>query len=136
MARRFCKHYEGMFENDRCKAGVVFAELEHHGTKEFRDSCPCFSSNGTGNCEFKTYPTAEEMAEEDRKNVELFKNITKARAAIIEECGDDWVKGRSSAGRIDCPVCGGSEELQYSRSGYNGHIRARCETDGCVAWME
>ena len=30
----------------------------------------------------------------------------------------------------------GKETLQFSRSGYNGHIHAKCSTDKCVAWME
>ena len=135
MASKFCKNYRGMHQIKQCKAGVVFTTLEHYGTKEFRDSCPCFSSSGTGSCEFKTYPTAEEMAEEARKIAESMTNMLKARVAIVNDCGE-WVQGCSSAGRIDCPVCGRSKELQYSRSGYNGHISARCDTDGCVAWME
>ena len=41
----------------------------------------------------------------------------------------------SGAGNIDCPVCK-QGVLQYSRSGYNGHVHGICTTDGCVAWME
>ena len=77
-------------------------------------------------------PVDDEMAERLAARAE---NVGKARAAIVNDCGE-WARGPSSAGCIDCPVCGGIEKLQYSRSGYNGHIRARCETDGCVAWME
>lgn len=36
----------------------------------------------------------------------------------------------------DCPVCCESNVLQFTRSGYNGHIHAKCATDGCVSWME
>lgn len=39
------------------------------------------------------------------------------------------------AGVITCPICG-TGKLRYSRAGYNGHVHARCSTDGCVAWME
>ena len=130
MASKFCKNYRGMHQIKQCKAGVVFTTLEHYGTKEFRDSCPCFSSSGTGSCEFKTYPTAEEMAEDDRRLDELV-----AREVIIEECGE-WVRGRSSEGYIDCPVCGGIEKLRYVRSGSHGEIHARCSSDGCVSWMD
>lgn len=41
-------------------------------------------------------------------------------------CGD---------GVIDCPICR-SGKLKYSRSAYNGHVRAGCSTAGCVAWQE
>jgi hypothetical protein len=38
-------------------------------------------------------------------------------------------------GAMDCPICG-TGKLKYSRSGYNGHVLARCSTDNCVAWIE
>jgi hypothetical protein len=38
-------------------------------------------------------------------------------------------------GVMECPVCGDGK-LRYERQEYNGHIRARCSTDGCVAWIE
>lgn len=40
----------------------------------------------------------------------------------------------SGQGKTACPICSG--ELRYSRAGYNGHVHAKCSTDGCVAWME
>jgi len=39
------------------------------------------------------------------------------------------------AGIMNCPICN-TGKLKYSRSNYNGHVHARCSTDGCVAWME
>lgn len=39
------------------------------------------------------------------------------------------------SGQMPCPVCS-KGNLKYSRSGYNGHVHARCSTSGCVAWME
>lgn len=35
---------------------------------------------------------------------------------------------------VECPACKG--KLHLSQSSYNGHIRARCETDGCVNFIE
>jgi len=137
MARTFCKHYRGMHEKDTCEAGVAFVTLEHHGTKEFHASCPCFGPEQTGRCESKVYPTAEEIAEDDRQMAERFANIGKAREAIVVDCGGPWKRGMGgSSGAIDCPVCDGVETLQYSRAGYNGHVHARCATDDCVSWME
>jgi hypothetical protein len=46
----------------------------------------------------------------------------------------DAHKGKSAAEVVECPACKG--RLHLSISGYNGHIHGRCETDGCVAWME
>lgn len=35
---------------------------------------------------------------------------------------------------IECPVCKG--RLHLSQSAYNGHVHGKCETEGCVSWME
>jgi hypothetical protein len=35
---------------------------------------------------------------------------------------------------IECPACGG--RLHLSQSAYNGHVHGKCETEGCVSWME
>lgn len=137
MARRFCKHYRGVHEKNTCEAGVAFVSLEHYGTKEFVASGPCFGPEQSGECESKVYPTAEEIAEDDRQMAERFASFGKAREAIVADCGGPWKRGMGgSSGSIDCPVCDGAETLQYSRSSYNGHIHARCSTDDCVSWME
>lgn len=35
---------------------------------------------------------------------------------------------------VECPVCNG--RLHLSQSAYNGHVHGKCETQGCVSWME
>lgn len=35
---------------------------------------------------------------------------------------------------VECPACKG--RLHLSIAAYNGHVHGKCETDGCVAWME
>lgn len=35
---------------------------------------------------------------------------------------------------VDCPVCNG--RLHLHQSAYNGHCSGKCETEGCVSWME
>ena len=35
---------------------------------------------------------------------------------------------------IECPVCKG--RLHLSQSGYNGHVRGKCETKDCLNWIE
>jgi hypothetical protein len=37
-------------------------------------------------------------------------------------------------GEIKCPTCGGC--LHWSRAPENGHVWGRCETEGCVAWIQ
>lgn len=43
-------------------------------------------------------------------------------------------KGKSVAEVVECPACKG--RLHLSISSYNGHVHGRCETAGCVSWME
>lgn len=137
MAREFCNHYRGMHKKDRCEAGVAFAELEHYRTKQFHDSCPCFGPDHPGKCAHKEYPTPEEMAAREAELAERFAAIGKARAAIVEHLGGPWERGQGGAvGAVTCPVCEQVDTLHFSRSGYNGHIHAKCATTDCVAWME
>lgn len=79
-------------------------------------------------------PKPREMSPEVR---ELFERTMKARAAIVDHLGGPWKRGAKSAGGvIDCPACGNTACLQFSRAGINGHIHAACRTEGCVSWME
>lgn len=133
--RRWCDHYRGMHETNSCEVGVVFAELPGYGTRGFMDACPCFGPDGE-ECSKAKYPSDEEMAAREALARESMLNMTKAAAAIAADIGGDWKRGDPSvAGAIDCPVCGSSGALSYSRAGYNGHLHARCKTDGCVSWM-
>lgn len=137
MARNWCKHYRGMADREACEAGVRFDSLEYYGTKVFRDLCPCFGSANAGLCNKSIYPTAAEMAAEDAANDLRWQQTVLARQAIVAHLGGPWKRGMASRdGAIDCPVCGFERSLVFSRSGYNGHIHATCETAGCVNWME
>ena len=63
--------------------------------------------------------------------------MLKARAAIVEKIGPyEGKKSGGAAGKIDCPVCAAKESLSYNRASSNGHIHAKCATEGCVRWME
>jgi hypothetical protein len=133
--RDWCKHYRGMSGKTVCEAGVEFATLPNYGTKQFMASCPCFEKHE--GCDKAEYKTPEELAEEERQLAKLFARTTTARKAIVDALGGPWQRGmKTQSGEIDCPICGKTKTLRYSRSGYNGHIHARCDTDGCVAWME
>lgn len=57
--------------------------------------------------------------------------------AVMKAAGDWKVHPKPSQDRretIECPVCKGSLHLiQYAR---NGHAHGRCDTPGCVIFME
>lgn len=131
----FCKHFRSMGEHDTCEAGVAYGSL----TSIPFDQRPCFMRDGRvcPGCDKQEFPAPEEIAAEDAEFAALFQRIDTARAAIVEHCGGPWKRGKSGArGAINCPICKGENTLQFSVSGFNGHIHAGCTTEGCVRWME
>lgn len=132
MARdTWCKHYRGMHGKAQCEAGVEFEQFK--GLK--MDDMPCVNCFPE-KCDKAEYPTPEEIAAEEAAMNERFKNIGTARQAIVAACGGPWKRGMpGKGGSIECPVCKAGK-LSYSRAGYNGHIHAGCDTEGCVSWME
>jgi len=134
-----CSHYRATSEHTTCKAGIPYETFM--GTHPRIMSWPCFwrqSQPQPCSCPSARYQTPEEIAAEDAEFQERFQKIDLAREAIVKACGGPWAKGDryEKTGLINCPVCHRLETLQYSRSGYNGHIHAKCSTPGCVSWME
>lgn len=137
--KNWCKHYRGTYEHETCRVGVRYADVEK-GRGVGPISLPCLGADGNAlgatcdRCEFRT---PEEIEAEEREHRERFEKIGKARSAIVAHLGGKWKRGTPVAsGRIDCPACGTANALAFSRSGYNGHIHARCATPDCVTWME
>ncbi len=130
-----CVHFTGT-QNDTCEAGVLYEDVFDKTTMPRAFPCIAkYNPDGRAKCEKCRFPTPEEVAAEEAEYKRLSDGIRAARSAIVAHCGGPWKKGApGSNGVIDCPVCG--SPLGFSRSGYNGHIHARCKTDGCVAWLE
>jgi len=84
--------------------------------------------DATAPCPKLEYPTQEEIAREDEESAARFEKIVTARAAIMADVGE------SGLGAIICPVCK-CGTLTYTIA-MNGHVHAKCSTDGCVCWME
>lgn len=84
-------------------------------------------------CPFYEEPT-EEQVQADRVTREA---AVKRTIAAIEVAGKWRVKPMPESDRhevVECPVCNG--RLHLSQSSYNGHVHGKCETEGCVSWME
>jgi hypothetical protein len=131
----FCNHYQAMSDHDECKVGVAYETFK--GIPH--DKRPCFCRNGcepNGGCDLQQIPTAEETAALEKEINERFNRTCIASQAIVDFLGGPWKRGmEGSSGKINCPVCG-IGYLSYSRLGYNGHIHAQCDHEGCVSWME
>lgn len=137
-SRQFCNHYRAMSEHKTCSAGVAYETFQGTEFQPF-DKRPCFSDDGQPRlgCDLVQMPTPEEIAAGDAWVKTRWENISKARAAIVADCGGPWKKGVAGAqGQIDCPVCNGVKSLRYTRAGYNGHVHAACGTVDCVSWVE
>lgn len=118
----FCKHYHGM--QNPCDVGVDFDAVKSGNLK-----LPCFDSN-VKTCSKVLYPTAEEIAQEDKEIGDMLLRVTTARKLIVEATHGK----KSVSGHINCPVCS-TGTLSYSVA-YNGHVHARCSTQDCLNWLE
>lgn len=108
-----------------------------------------------GKCEKFELPSAEELAAYEAEAEKYSNSLTIARFAILDELQRRWKErdGQVTApadtthfyhpqknyfcgsGIMDCPICR-TGKLNYSRSSYNGHVRAACSTPECVRWIE
>lgn len=125
-----CIHFNGI-QHDACRAGINMRA--HVGGDDFgwAKRIPCLGErDGIVPCDKRRLQTAAEADAEDAEFEARFAHIKAARAEIVQRHG----KQRGVSGQVRCPACSGL--LAYSIAAYNGHIHARCETDGCVSWIE
>lgn len=134
--KEWCKHYRGM-QHDTCRADVVYETVKLKHDKGV--SLPCWGEDANPfgvKCDKCEYPTPEEVDAMRVKTEKRFEALGKCREAIVMHLGGPWKRGTpGAAGKIICPVCEKLEALSFTRSGYNGHIHARC-ANGCASWME
>lgn len=102
---------------------------------------PCKRETGVGGCPDYELPSREELERRKEERDRAIAETMAARGAIEEELEKRGLAGTKAnvSGSIDCPICeatGREGRLKYRRSGHNGHVRARCTTDGCVHFME
>ena len=119
-----CVHFSGV-QHKQCEAGVAYQG----------GNLPCFRDGGDKRnwaCNKVQFPTGEEVeAELDRKNAAMAK-FAKA-GPIIDKIKKEY-KGQNWGGVEVCPVCNG--RLHLAHAAYNGHVCGKCETAGCLGWME
>ena len=129
-----CVHFTGM-QNKTCKAGVNYRE--HVGGPDFGWGCrmPCltkYREEGWMPCDKYQEPTEEQIAESDRL-VKQFMDRMLLTFPLINKIKRDH-KGQSWQGVEECPACKG--KLHLSHAACNGHVWGKCETKGCLSWME
>jgi allantoicase len=153
MRKGTCKYYNGDHHNKTCDAGVEYRSVttdpDNITGKAYRKPCidwmmlkagesklssaqlECWNRRGT--CEKRTEPTdAEIETYEKEMNAHMEKTMV-VWATIIPEIKTEF-KGQSWKGVRECPICKG--RLHLSHAAFNGHVWGKCETEGCVAWVE
>ena len=146
--KRKCKHYNGIFDNSVCDAGVEYDAVKCPQQFRFRYrdcrlkskvytrvSClPCVprqNFRGIAYCEHFELPSEEEMREHEASVTRDTTNSLIVIYAILNKEGER----RSVKGNIPCPLCEDGT-VEYSIASLNGHIRARCSTKDCVRFMQ
>lgn len=126
-----CVHFTGV-QNDVCKAGLRYDSVRVTGGGPI----PCLTFNGKRNdcCAKYMEPTPEQIAAEE---AEFEAVMEKHRIVMAGIRGwRTWSKKNRVAKQevVECPACKG--RLHLSQAAYNGHVWGKCETAGCVEWME
>lgn len=128
----WCKHYrrEVALGDGRCEADIdVIAENLSGDRTGMLKRMPCNAANdkpGAACCDKRAFLTPEEVAEEEERSVRLMTAALQVHVAAKQS--------PESAGSIPCPICNAS--VHFAKSPHNGHVHARCETDGCLVFME
>lgn len=129
-----CAHFNGLM-NKKCDAGISY-ESVIDDTKKFPERFPCFKEGAGISCAARRFFTPDEVAariEEIRESTN--KTLKAVSAAKLDAAAKGL--GRNSGGQssLKCPCC---EEglLSYRVAAVNGHMHAKCSTEGCVSWME
>jgi hypothetical protein len=138
---RYCTHYDpdALFKLPRaktpgvCRAGVRYDELG----KTAKDR-PCILNSPFSNPDTSTCPQVCRVTREQAEKIVDDMDAAYKRAVAGITVAASWrAKQKPKADRhevVECPICKG--KLYLSQSSYNGHVRGRCETPNCVAWVE
>lgn len=136
-ARNYCRHYApkpgsgdycalscGSFEMMKkaraSGAAPMMPCIGGHACTDVQSICPKW--------ERQTMEHAEARADSIEASMK--------RMAIVGPVVAEWRKKepRGKYEVIECPACKG--RLHLNQSAFNGHVRGRCSTPGCVTWVE
>ena len=134
--RNYCIHYDPRGSKCSCDAGVELKPEQKVVTdKPPIRWGPCIGGHVLedvkAHCPHWARPSREKgEAYADRVEATL------QRLVIVDPVISAWRK-KHPMGKvevIECPAC--KCRLHLSQDAYNGHVRAKCETEGCVCFIE
>ena len=119
-----CVHFNGL-AHSKCDVGISYPTISL--------PTPCFSENANSTqCAPRRFPTEEE-SKAYSEEVEARLSSLSSLMPILKKIKQEH-KGKSWQGTAECPRCHG--KLFLSHAALNGHVWGKCETNGCLAWME
>lgn len=132
----YCQHYDPQPRGKGCKAGQDIKAIQNVqvGQRKLKWG-PCIEghtlADPTAHCP-KWIRRTREMGEARADRVARGMALMEKVMPVV----DAWRTRppTNKAEVIKCPACEG--RLHLSQSGYNGHVHGKCETKGCVSWME
>ena len=133
----YCQHYKrGKGADMVCAAGMDLKTIKKVPTGEKQIKWgPCIEGHTLPNPREYCPHWIRRTREQGEKRADAVA-ATMRRMTVVMPVVDEWRKKKpfGKAEVIECPECKG--KLHLSQSAYNGHVHAKCETPGCVAWME
>lgn len=124
----WCIHYRARNEGDTCLVGVRYDRFRPGREPCFMDRPP----SDTDICWDVRPPTAEEIAAH-KAGLKVRMGALLTVLASIQPWRKKH-KGENFGEVVVCEACGGKLHLTIAKT--NGHVHGRCETPGCVVWME
>lgn len=130
LEQKTCRHFTGI-QNEHCKAQVRYDDFKCEPGK-IQLPCLCLVADvPQHHCEHFAPRTEEEIQTEENEWQEALKRM-RLVIAVVSEWRKKPPRGKQEI--IECPACKG--KLHLSQAASNGHVWGRCETKGCVSWME
>lgn len=131
-----CIHFNGI-QHDCCRADVNYRMLANDAIPGMALRLPCWTptSGRNGNspamCE-KYQSVTDSQVAEYKAEMEAYMDRIKKVMPVVSEWRKKSPRGKNEV--IECPACNGNLHLTQASS--NGHVWGKCETEGCVSWME
>lgn len=139
----YCQHYRMQGMPSTCKAGVEYAAVGRLSAANpdnlAKPGCrPCIRGHLLPDplaiCPKWLRATREQGVERFNDTEAMMRRMRVVMPVVAK--WRTWTKQNPVAKSevIECPECKG--KLHLSQAGYNGHVWGKCETPGCVEWME
>lgn len=133
----YCQHYwRGIGADMVCTAGVDLKTLRRvpTGVRSIKWG-PCIEGHTLENPQAHCPHWIRRTREQGEKRADAIERSLR-QMTVVMPVVDEWRKKEpfGKAEVIECPECKG--RLHLSQSSHNGHVHGKCETEGCVSWME